>query len=124
VAIIRLVSPARPVSPVTRRRLSLEMPHPGPPGAEGRPPPPFAQQGAVGGGRLGDLLEIQPRLAILDRSGQVLGGHPRSGAVTAKRPIQFQGQTVGWLSLQAPRAGAARDAAFLATQTHTSIGID
>ena len=92
-------------------------PRPGPPGAQGRPPS-FAQPGAVGGGRLGDLLEIQPRLAILDRSGQVLGGHPRSGAVTAQRPIRFQGQTVGWLTLQAPRAGAARDAAFLATQTH------
>ena len=37
--------------------------------------------------------------------------------LSARRPIRHQGETVGWLVLQAPLSGAAPDLAFLATQS-------
>ncbi|WP_295461389.1 hypothetical protein, partial [uncultured Thiodictyon sp.] len=84
----------------------------GPPGLDGRPPPPFAD-----GRGPGNLFEIQPRLSLRDADGRVLAGNPRPARLAASRPIRYRGQSVGALVLLAPQTEAARDAAFLATQS-------
>lgn len=96
-----------------------------PPGFAGRPPPPFAENSLLrpappavpGGGRPPDVLGIRPRLSLRDPSGNVLAGNPQPHGPLAHRPIRFQGQTVGALTLHAPMTEESRDAAFLATQT-------
>jgi two-component system sensor histidine kinase BaeS len=103
-------------------------PPPGAPPFLGRPPPPFGENSlpppgppsppnAAEGARPADMLGIRPRLSIRDTAGNVVAGNPQPDGLSANRPIQFQGQTVGNLTLQAPATEAALDAAFLSTQT-------
>ena len=92
-----------------------------PPFAEGamRPPGPPGPPGSpnAGGGPPPDVLGILPRLSVRDPAGNVVAGNPQPDGLSARRPILHRGETVGHLTLQAPGTEAARDAAFLATQT-------
>lgn len=87
-----------------------------PPGSEGRPPPLRPDAPKALEGWPADLAGIYPLLSIRDASGRVLAGNPRPEGLAANRPIHFQGQPVGSLTLQASGTEQARDAAFLATQ--------
>lgn len=91
------------------------------PREEDRPPHLGPHPDPQRGGRPGDLLDIRPRLSVRDQDGTVLAGQPRPHGVGGQRPIQYQGQTVGWLMLEAPKSEAARDAAFLSTQKRSLL---
>jgi two-component system sensor histidine kinase BaeS len=112
--------------------LDRRPPPPGLPGFDGRPPPPglpgFDGRPPLPGlpgfddrpprpGPPADLLGIRPRLSVRDAAGNVLAGNPRPKGPLTNRPIHFQGETVGWLTLQAPMTEESRYAAFLAAQT-------
>lgn len=96
--------------------------HP-PPDSRDRRPPPFAENSpskldapVEPGGWPANLGGLYPLLSIHDASGRVLAGNPQPEGIAANRPIHFQGQVVGSLTLQASGTGEARNAAFLATQ--------
>ena len=69
-----------------------------------------------------DTLRIGPRLALLDKDGKRLAGAFSSTGVGAEKPILYQGQAVGRLTLQAsPSSVQQLDAAFLASQTQNML---
>jgi two-component system sensor histidine kinase BaeS len=100
--------PTRGDRPTPRERLPDFAPEP--PFSAGRPPP------------MGDPLRVGPRLALVDADGTRLAGNAGSGHVGAERPIIYQGQVVGLLTLEAsPTAVQELDAAFIASQTQNIL---
>jgi two-component system sensor histidine kinase BaeS len=95
---------------------------PPPPADEDRPPPerPFPPPHRTPPAN--DTLCIGPRLALLDATDARLAGNSGSKGVGAERPILYQGQVVGKLTLQAaPSSVQQLDSAFLASQNQNLL---